>query len=219
MNHALTFQVALHILTSEDKSFMKKIILVGGGGHCKSCIDVIENENKYKIIGIIDKKKNFLLNYKVFSQSYLNKRLVKNNYLFVTVGHIKNYKVRVKLFNKLKDLGFKIPSIISPYAYISRHATIGQGTIVMHGATINAGAIIGNNCIINTNSLIEHDVVIGDHTHISTEVTINGGVTIGEKVFIGSRSIIKDNISIGECSIVGAGLYIRKNLKKNSFKK
>jgi len=219
MNHALTFQVAHHILTSEDKIFMKKIILVGGGGHCKSCIDVIENENKYKIIGIIDKKKNFLLNYKVFSQSYLNKKLVKNNYSFVTVGHIKNYKVRVKLFNKLKDLGFKIPSIISPSAYISKHAIIGNGTIVMHGAIINAGAVIGNNCIINTNSLIEHDVVIGDHTHISTEVTINGGVTIGEKVFIGSRSIIKDNISIGERSIVGAGLYIKKNLKRKSFKK
>jgi len=219
MNHALTFQVAHHILTSEDKSFMKKIILVGGGGHCKSCIDVIENENKYKIIGIIDKKKNFLLNYKVFAESYLNKKLIKNNYAFVTVGQIKNYKVRVKLFNKLKDLGFKIPSIISPSAYISKHAIIGHGTIVMHGAIINAGAVIGNNCIINTNSLIEHDVVIGDHTHISTEVTINGGVNIGEKVFIGSRSIIKDNISIGECSIVGAGLYIKKNLKRKSFKK
>ena len=219
MNHASTFQVAHHILKLEDKSFMKKIILVGGGGHCKSCIDVIENENKYKIIGIIDKKKNFLLNYKVINQNYLNKKLVKNNYSFVTVGHIKNYKVRVKLFNKLKDLGFKIPSIISPHAYVSKHAIIGQGTIVMHGVTINAGALIGKNCIINTNSLIEHDVVIGDHSHISTEATINGGVTIGEKVFIGSRSIIKDNISIGECSIVGAGLYIKKNLKKNSLKK
>jgi sugar O-acyltransferase (sialic acid O-acetyltransferase NeuD family) len=219
MNHASTFQVVHHILKSKDKSFMKKIILLGGGGHCKSCIDVIENENKYKIIGIIDKKKDFLLNYKVMNQSYLNKKIVKNNYSFVTVGQIKNYKVRVKLFTKLKDLGFKIPSIISPYAYISKHAIIGQGTIVMHGATINAGALIGENCIINTNSLIEHDVVIGDHTHISTEATINGGVTIGEKVFIGSRSIIKDNISIGECSIVGAGLYIKKNLKKNSLKK
>lgn len=193
---------------------MKKIILVGGGGHCKSCIDIIENENKYKIKGIIDSKKNFLLNYKVFSESYLNKKLVKNNYAFVTVGQIKNYKVRVKLFNRLKALGFKIPSIISPLAYISKHAVIGQGTIVMHGAIVNAGAIIGNNCIINTNSLIEHDVVIGDHTHVSTEATVNGGVIIGEKVFIGSRSIIKDNISIGECSIVGAGLYIKKNLKK-----
>jgi sugar O-acyltransferase (sialic acid O-acetyltransferase NeuD family) len=198
---------------------MKKIILVGGGGHCKSCIDVIENENKYKIIGIIDKKKKFLLNYKVFTESYLNKRLIKNNYSLVTVGHIKNYKLRVKLFNKIKNLGFRIPSIISPSAYISKHSVIGQGTIVMHGAIINAGAVIGNNCIINTNSLIEHDVAIGDHTHISTEATINGGVVIGNKVFIGSRSIIKDNISIGNCSIVGSGLYIKKNLKKNSFKK
>jgi sugar O-acyltransferase (sialic acid O-acetyltransferase NeuD family) len=198
---------------------MKKIILIGGGGHCKSCIDVIENGNKYKIKGIIDKKKNFLLNYKVFPESYINKKLIKNNYAFVTVGQIKNYKIRVKLFDRLKDLGFKIPTIISPSAYISKHAVIGQGTIVMHGAIINAGAVIGNNCIINTNSLIEHDVVIGDHTHISKEETINGGAVIENKVFIGSRSIIKDNISIGEHSIVGAGLYIKKNLKKNSFKK
>ena len=198
---------------------MKKIILVGGGGHCKSCLDVIENENKYKVRGIIDKKKKYIFDYKVLPESYLNKRLIKNNYAFVTVGQIKNYKVRVKLFNKLKDLGFKIPSIISPSAYISKHAIIGQGTIIMHGVIVNAGAVIGNNCIINTNSLIEHDVVIGDHTHISTEATINGGVTIGDKVFIGSRSIIKDNISIENCSIVGANLYIKKNLKKNSFKK
>jgi sugar O-acyltransferase (sialic acid O-acetyltransferase NeuD family) len=219
MNRALTFQAAHHILTLENKIFMKKIILVGGGGHCKSCIDVIESENKYEIIGIIDKKKNFLLNYKVFPESYLNKKLIKNNFAFVTVGHIKNYKVRVKLFNRLKDFGFNIPSIISPYAYISKHAIIGQGTIVMHGAIVNAGTVIGNNCIINTNSLIEHDVVIGDHTHISTEATINGGVTIQDTVFIGSRSIIKDNINIGECSIVGANLYIKRKLKKNSFKK
>jgi sugar O-acyltransferase (sialic acid O-acetyltransferase NeuD family) len=198
---------------------MKKIILLGGGGHCKSCVDVIESENKYKIISIIDKKKFFLLNYRVLPESYLNKKLAKNNYALVTVGHIKNYKVRVKLFNKLKNLGFKIPSIISPSAYISKHAVIGLGTIVMHGAIVNAGAVIGNNCIINTNSLIEHDVTIGDHTHISTETTVNGGVTIGDKVFIGSRSIIKDNISIDACSIVGAGLYIKKNLKKNSFNK
>jgi sugar O-acyltransferase (sialic acid O-acetyltransferase NeuD family) len=198
---------------------MKKLILIGGGGHCKSCIDVIENENKYKIVGIIDKKKKFLLNYKVFSESYISKKLIKNNYAFVTVGQIKNYKVRVKLYNRLKDLGFKIPTIISPSAHISKHAVIGEGTIVMHGVIVNAGAVIGNNCIINTNALIEHDVAIGDHAHISTEVTINGGVIIKNKVFIGSRSIIKDNITIGEHSIVGAGLYIKKNLKKNSFKK
>lgn len=219
MNHALIYLVAHYILLLKNKIFMKKIILIGAGGHCKSCIDVIENENKYKIIGVIDKKKKKIFDYKVFSESYLNKISIKKNYAFVTVGQIKNYKVRVELFYKLKNLGFKIPPILSPFAYISKHAIIGQGTIIMHGAIVNAGAVIGNNCIINTNSLIEHDVVIGNHTHISTEVTINGGVIIGDKVFIGSRSVIKDNIIIENCSLVGASLYIKENLKKNTFKK
>ena len=39
------------------------------------------------------------------------------------------------------------------------------------------------------------------------------------KVFIGSRAIIKNNITIGEGSIIGAGLYIKKNLNKNTLKK
>ena len=219
MYPALTFQAVHHILIVGNKIFMKNIILIGGGGHCKSCVDVIENENKYKIKAIIDKKKNFLLRYKVFPENYLNKKLIKSNYAFVTVGHIKNYKPRVKIFSRLKDLGFKIPSIISPLAYVSKHAIIGQGTIIMHGAIVNAGAVIGNNCIINTNSLIEHDVIIGEHVHISTEVTINGGVVVGNNVFVGSRAVIRDNINIGDCSIIGAGLYIKKNLKKNSLKK
>ena len=194
---------------------MKKIILIGGGGHCKSCIDVIESEKKYKIQGIFEKKsqKKFLLNYKVFSESCLNKKKKdRNSYAFVTVGQIKNYKIRVDLFCKIKNLGFRIPSIVSPLAYVSKHADIGQGTIVMHGAVVNAGAVIGENCIINTNSLIEHDVIIGNHSHISTEATVNGGVIIGNKVFVGSRAIIKNNI-------VGAKSYVKKNLKKNSFKR
>lgn len=199
---------------------MKKIVLVGGGGHCKSCIDVIENEKKYNILGIVDnKKKNFLLNYKIFSESYLSKKKIRNKYGFVTVGQIKNYKIRVKLFYKIKKLGLKIPTIVSPLAYVSKHAVIGQGTIIMHGVVVNAGAVIGENCIINTNSLIEHDVMIGNHTHISTEATINGGVIIKDKVFVGSRAIIKNNVTIGEGSIVGAGLYIKKNLNKNTLKK
>ena len=34
---------------------MKEIILIGGGGHCKSVIDVIEQESQFVIVGIVDK--------------------------------------------------------------------------------------------------------------------------------------------------------------------
>jgi len=197
---------------------MKKLILIGAGGHCKSCIDVIENENKFKIVAIIDKKKKKkLLKYKVFDEKYLNEISPKRYSVIITVGQIKNFKVRERLFNKVKKLGFHLPYIKSPSAYISKHSKIGEGTIIMHGAIINAGSTIGKNCIINTNSLIEHDVVIGDHTHVSTRATVNGNVLVEKKVFVGSRSVIKNNIKIGQGSIIGASLYIKKNLPENSY--
>jgi sugar O-acyltransferase (sialic acid O-acetyltransferase NeuD family) len=196
---------------------MNNIILLGAGGHCKSCIDVIEKENKYKILYIIDKnnKRDKLLNYKIISENLLAKK--KNLYAFVAVGQIKNYKIRQKLFNKLLSLNFKIPFIISPLSYISPRATIGSGTIIMHGVIINADVQIGKNCIINTNSVIEHGVKIKDHTHISTGVIINGETNIGSKVFIGSGSVISNNIKIEDSCIVGSGLNVKSNLKKKSI--
>ena len=192
---------------------MKKIILIGAGGHCKSCIDVIETEKKYKIIKIFDKNKKIkrLLNYQVFWEKYLN-NFLKKNYAFVTVGQIKNREIRYNLFKKLKKYGFKIPKIISPYAYVSKHAHIGEGSIVMHNAVINAGAKIGKNCIINTSSLIDHDAIIGDHTHISTKAVINGGTKIGSKVFFGSSSVTKQNIIIKNNSLISANKFIKKNI-------
>ena len=179
---------------------MKKIILIGAGGHCVSCIDVIEMQRKFKIVGLIDnKKKNFLLNYKIIgSDKELKKFSKRIQYALITTGHIKNSKIRENLFKKISNYGFKFPAIISPLSYVSKHASIGEGTIVMHGSVINAGAKIGKNCIINSKSLIEHDVVIEDYCHISTRSTVNGGVIIKKNSFVGSCSVIKQNLKIGK---------------------
>ena len=197
---------------------MKKIILIGAGGHCASCIDVIEMQRKFKIVGLIDnKKKNFLLNYKIIgSDKELKKFSKRIQYVLITTGHIKNSKIRENLFKKISNYGFKFPAIISPLSYVSKHASIGEGTIVMHGAIINAGAKIGKNCIINNKTLIEHDVVVEDNCHLSTRSTVNGGVTIKKNSFIGSCSVIKQNIKIGKNCFVNANLFIEKNLKDNS---
>ncbi len=197
---------------------MKKIILIGAGGHCASCIDVIEMQRKFKIVGLIDnKKKNFLLNYKIVgSDKELKKFSKRIQYALITTGHIKNSKIRENLFKKISNYGFKFPAIISPLSYVSKHASIGEGTIVMHGAIINAGAKIGKNCIINSKSLIEHDVVIEDYCHISTRSTVNGGVIIKKNSFVGSCSVIKQNLKIGKNCFINANLFLQKNLKDNS---
>ena len=186
---------------------MKKIILIGAGGHSKSCIDVIESEKKYKIICLIDKdlKDKKIYNYPILSENIDHDLLLKKTKnILITVGHIKNGNIRERLFKKYKKLGFKFPIIISPISHISKYAKINEGTIIMHHSVVNSSSVIGSNCIINSKSLIEHDVMIGDHCHISTSVNINGNVKIGNKVFIGSNSVIVNSKKIKSNSFIPA---------------
>jgi sugar O-acyltransferase (sialic acid O-acetyltransferase NeuD family) len=190
---------------------MKKqqILLIGGGSHCKSVIDVIEQENKFQIGGIIDlpqKVGELLLGYPIIGTDDDIFTLKKDfEAIHISMGKIDISEKRSGTFNSLKEAGFYFPVIISPLAYVSKHAFIGEGSILMHGVIVNAGAHIGRNCIINTKSLIEHDAVIGDHCHIATGAIINGGVEVGSESFIGSGAVSK------QYSIVPFGSFIKAN--------
>jgi len=202
---------------------MKSILLIGGGGHCRSCIDVIEIEGKYKIAGIVDKidvGRKSVLGYDVLGDDYNLPELLKQHpNALITVGQIKSVDLRVKLFQQVQKLGFVLPTIISPRAYVSKNASLGIGTIVMHDALVNAGAKIGNNCILNTKSLVEHDAIVEDHCHISTSSVVNGGTIIGEKTFIGSNTITKEYITVGKNSVFGAGLRVVSDVQENTLMK
>ena len=192
------------------------IILVGGGGHCISCIDVIKATGKFIIAGIIDREEKRgmeLLTIPVIgTDDDLSTFGNKYDYFLVTVGQIKNPAVRISLFEKLKQLQLKSPVIHSPLAYVSSYATIDEGTIIMHGAIVNAAATVGKNCIINTNAIIEHEAVIKDHCHISTAAVCNGQVEIGKGVFIGSNATLHQGIHIGDYAVVGAGAVVLKDV-------
>ena len=199
---------------------MKKIILVGAGGHAKSCLDIIKSTKKYRILGFIDNDKSKTIDkYKVIGgDNYLkNIKNKKNINIAITIGQIKNYKKRNELFLKIKRLGFKIPKIVSRHALISDKSSILTGTMIFHGVIINYGVKVGENSIINTSALIEHDTKIGSNTHIATKATINGGVKIGSNTFIGSGSVIKEGVEIRDNCIIGMGSIIKKDVKNNSL--
>lgn len=190
----------------------EEIILIGGGGHCNSCIDVIETENKYRIEGIIDVAEKLgqkLLGYPIIgTDDDLENLANKYPNFLITIGHLNNPETRIKLFDTLRKLSVTLPVIISPHAYVSKHSTIGAGTIVMHNSLINANVTIGSNCIINSNSLVEHDAIIDDHCHISTAAVINGGVKVGTGTFYGSGAISKQYIDIPPNSFVKANSIV-----------
>ncbi|OGR20669.1 MAG: hypothetical protein A3J85_07350 [Desulfobacula sp. RIFOXYA12_FULL_46_16] len=173
--------------------YRKEIILIGGGGHCRSCIDVIESVQEFKIAGIVEQpgKTKSILGYPVLGSDKDLENL-KNiyEYALITIGQMGSSMLRQKIFNHLKKLGFALPVMVSSLAHVSRYASLGEGTIVMHQAMVNVGASIGRNCILNTKCLVEHDAKIGDHTHISTGAVLNGETMIGSGSFVGSNATI-----------------------------
>jgi sugar O-acyltransferase (sialic acid O-acetyltransferase NeuD family) len=199
---------------------VKPLLLIGGGGHCRSCIDLIEAQGLYTVAGIVDLKETDAaarLGYPwLGSDDDLPDLLKKYPSALVTVGQVKSPDIRIALFEKLQALGADFPVIISPRAHVSRHALVLPGTIVMHGAIINACAKVGANCIINSQALVEHDTVVAAHCHISTGAKLNGEVHIDSGSFIGSGAVVHHGVHIGSRCVVGAGAIVMKNLTESS---
>ena len=198
----------------------RKLLLIGAGGHSRSCIDVIESEGIYSIVGLVGFKEEIgtsVFGYPIIAaDTSLDDLSSEYGFALISVGQIFEVSKRVELFTRATDSGFQLPKVISPFAYGSNRAQIGDGTIVMPGAVVNAGVSIGRNCIINANSIVEHDSIIQDHSHISTGVIVNGGVTVGNQTFVGSGSVLREGIQIGDSCNVGMGISVTRNLPKGT---
>jgi sugar O-acyltransferase (sialic acid O-acetyltransferase NeuD family) len=197
-----------------------KLILIGAGGHTHACIDVIEQHGGYQIAGLVgmpDEMHTKHFGYEVIATDSDLLLLVKDYpNAMITVGQIKTPDHRIRLYRRASDLGFQLPTIIAPSAYVSSYASIGAGTIVMHNAIVNAGTKVGSNCIINTRALLDHGVTVEDHSHVSTGVIINGNVHIGSGSFVGSGSVIKEGVKLGRDCVVGMGLFVRHDQVERS---
>jgi sugar O-acyltransferase (sialic acid O-acetyltransferase NeuD family) len=191
------------------------LILIGAGGHAHACIDVIEQHGGYQIVGLVGMPEEMHtqhFGYAVIAIDDDLPELVKNcQYALIALGQINTPDHRIRLHQQAVSLGFQLPFILAPTAHVSPHASIGAGTIVMHGAIVNAGARVGRNCIINSRALVEHDVIVEDHCHISTGTILNGNAHVGIGSFVGSGCVIKEGVTLGNHCIVGMSLSVRRS--------
>lgn len=197
----------------------EKIIIIGGGGHAKVLISIIKKIKKYSIIGYTDTTNNgIILGIKYLGNDKILKKIIDTNpgcNAIVGIGQTTINNKRKLLFNKIKKMGFKIPTIISPQAIINENVNIGNGTVVFDGVIINSGSKISKNCILNTRSLIEHDCLIANNVFIGPNTILSGNVKINSNSFIGTNATIIQNISIPSNCLIGAGSVIINSIKKS----
>lgn len=201
-------------------SLLKKLVLLGGGGHCKSVLDTLLKTKEYDEIVITDPKipaGTEVMGCKVVGNDDVLPELFAKGYkkAFITAGDVGLPNPREKMVKYAQGIGFQFPNIIDPSAYISESANIGEGNYIGKKAIINVGVKVGNHCIINTASIIEHEAVIGDVSHVATGAIVLGEVVLGDRCFVGAGSTIVQCKKLGNDVKIGAGAVVTDNLPDN----
>ena len=199
----------------------KKLVLIGGGGHCKSVLDSALAMNVFEKIVITDAdlpEGSQIFQCEVAgTDAVLPELRTKGfDYAFITVGSIKTCDLRIKLSVMARKLGFLFPVICDPAACVSPKAVIGGGTFIGKRAVVNADVIVGQHCIINTGAILEHECQIGNFTHVSVGSILCGNVCVGDESFIGAGSTLIQGIKVGSRVIIGAHSTVLTNINSGA---
>jgi len=197
---------------------MKKIIVIGGGGHAKVVIGILKKTGLYRILGYTDPAdRGDVLGVKCLGGDNVLAALVRERprpAAVLGIGSVLVSGARKARFEKLEALGFDLPAIVSPAAIVNEGVDIGKGTVVCDGVIINPGTKIGKGAILNTNCSVDHDCEIGDFAHLAPGVTLSGGVSIGANCLIGTGANIIQNVSIVAHTTIGAGATVIENIRE-----
>ena len=183
----------------------KSIYIYGASGHGLVVADIAKSCGYEDIVFLDDDK----------SKGFLTFEDIKENRDYYIAFGIGNNQIREKLYKKVKENGFSIPTLIHPSSIISPSAKIEEGTVVMPNVVVNAKAYIGKCAILNSSCVVEHESIIGDFVHISPKVSIAGDVKIGNFTHIGIGSNVIQGIIIGSNVIVGGGSMVILNIDDN----
>ena len=196
-----------------------KLVLVGGGGHCKSVLSSIDR-SKYADIVIVDSEENVGKDVDGVSIAGTDDDLTKlhdegYSEAFITVGSVSSNPARRRIYESLQKIGFSFPSVIDSSAVIADSAVIEEGVFVGKKAVINAGSRIGKFSIINTGAIADHDCIVGSFVHLSPGVVLSGTVTVGDNTHVGTGTCVKQCAKIGENTTVGMGSVVITDIPSN----
>lgn len=196
---------------------MKKIVLVGAGGHALSVIDSVQSKGDFQIVGIT--KFGYKVGEKISGCEILGDDSVLKSvfdsgvkYAFVTVGSIGNTALRQKLFLMLKGHGFILPALIDSSATLGSNVELGEGIYIGKNVTINPQAVIRDMAIINTGAIIEHGCLIHEFSHVAPGAVLCGDVKIGSHTHVGANATVIQGVTIGDNCMIGAGSIVVRDV-------
>jgi sugar O-acyltransferase (sialic acid O-acetyltransferase NeuD family) len=195
---------------------MAGLLIIGAGGQGKVVAHIASALGLWDKIAFLDDKFQELT--MVHEWRVVGKLSDAQDFLdeykeaIVAVG---DNRSRLGLMEKLMDYGFTFPVLVHPDASVSRHTTIGEGSVICAQAAVIIDARLGRGSIVNTGASVGHDCGLGDCVHVAPGVRLAGGVTVGDCSWIGIGAVVKEQVAIGRNVIVGAGTIVIRDVPDN----
>lgn len=191
----------------------KRIVVVGAGDHAKVVLEAIWATGAFEVIGLTDPKTSCLevLGVPVLGGDERLPGLLAQGVKAAVVA-IGSNGVRQQVGQNLLRMGFALPVVVHPSAFISPRATIAQGAVIMARAVVGTLTTVLELAIINTGAIVEHDNQIGRSAHIGPGVAMAGRVRVGDRALVGIGSSVRPEITIGDDSVIGAGSAVVANV-------
>lgn len=197
---------------------MDNIVIIGSSGHAKVIIDIVQKEGKFNIVGLVDPYRAVgeqTLEYSILGKEEDLPELMNDHSLKGVIVAIGDNFIRSKVAAEVKELcpALAFVSTIHPATSIAADVRIGEGSVIMAGATVNSCSSVGRFCILNTNSSFDHDSRMEDFASLAPNVTTGGNCHIDEYSAIGIGAVLTHGIDIGEHTVIGAGSLVMHSIE------
>ncbi|MFH5923538.1 acetyltransferase [Roseomonas xinghualingensis] len=183
-----------------------RLVVIGAGGHAKVVIEAVRAAAAGELVGTIDPApaSGSVLGIPVLGGDDILPRLLSEG-IGAAVVALGSNALRERIGSRLREMGFVLPTIVHPSAFVAPSARLGEGVVIMARAVVGTEATVGDLAIVNTGAVLDHDNRIGRAAHVAPACGLAGNVRVGDRALIGVGSAVRPDICIGADAVVGAG--------------
>jgi len=198
----------------------KKLVIFGDSAFAEIAFEYFQNDSIYEVVGFCVEEnfftRNMLFGLPVIKESELTKTFPSCDHeAFVAITYVQLNRLRSRIANHLKILGYKLASYISSQSFVWPNVKIGEHCFIFEDNTVQPFVQIGSNVILWSGNHIGHHSQIADNCFISSHVVISGFCLIGKNSFLGVNSTISNNVVIGDDNWIGPASLITKSTEND----
>lgn len=197
---------------------MKRVLIVGAGGHGRSVAEAVLAAGSYKVVGFVDDAASALQHVWALPVFGATADLTSyREYADVAIVAMGNNRLREELHGRLTVAGFELATVVHSHAMVSPRAVIGAGCAIMAGAIVGTEAQLGAGVIVNCGAVVDHDCRVDDFGHLGVNAAMSGGSVLGRGAWMQAGSVLGYGAMVEAGRVLGPGEAVNKTINRNGI--